>query len=61
MTDELGRSLDRLSAYEPPDAARLSDATARLRASQARLEVQLGAIRRVREHWNTLLAVYPRK
>ena len=61
MTDELGRSLDRLAAHEPPDAGRLSDATARLRASQARLEVQLRAIRRVREQWAALLAVYPRK
>ena len=61
MTDELGRSLDRLAAHEPPDAGRLSEATARLRASQARLAVQLDAIRRVREQWAALLAVYPRK
>ena len=40
-TERSGRSLDRLAAHERPDAGRLSDATASLRASQARLEVQL--------------------
>jgi hypothetical protein len=57
----LGASLERLAAFEPPDVDALSDATARLQTSRARLEIQLGALRRVREQWGALLAFYPRK
>jgi hypothetical protein len=54
-------SLERLSAFEPPDTERLSTAVARMQASRERLGVLTGALGRVRGQWAGLLAVYPKK
>jgi hypothetical protein len=59
--DEFGRRVDRLASHEPADLGRLEDSVARLRRSWAELSVLLHAVRRVREQWAGLLAVYPRK
>ena len=59
--EEFGVSVERLAAHEPPELERLGLSASRLRASQARLSIELGALRRVREQWGALLAVYPRK
>jgi hypothetical protein len=54
-------SLERLSAFEPPDTERLSTAVARMNASRERLSVLTGALGRVRGQWAGLPAVYPKK
>jgi hypothetical protein len=54
-------SLERLSAFEPPDTERLTTAVARMQASRERLGVLTGALGRVRGQWAGLLAVYPKK
>ena len=59
--DALGRSVDRLASFEPPDTERLAAALSRAQASRNRLAVELDALSRVREQWAGLLAIYPRK
>jgi hypothetical protein len=59
--DDFGRRLDRLASHEPPDLGRLEASVERLRRSWAELSVLLHALRRVRDQWAGLLAVYPRK
>jgi hypothetical protein len=59
--DEFGRRVDRLASHEPPDSGRLEASVERLRHSWAELSVLLHALRRVRDQWAGLLAVYPRK
>ena len=60
-TDGLAQSLDKLSAFEPPDVGRVTDSAERLRRSSAELSVLLHALSRVREQWAGLAAIYPRK
>jgi hypothetical protein len=60
-TDALAQSLDRLSAFEPPDIDRVADSAVRLRRSSAELSVLLHALGRVRDQWAGLAAIYPRK
>ena len=59
--DRLADSVDRLSAFEPPDGERLSVAVGRLRASSERLSILTGALGRVQAQWAGLLAIYPKK
>jgi hypothetical protein len=59
--DELSRKVDGLAAHELPELGRLGDSVERLQRSAAELSVLLNALRRVREQWSGLLAVYPRK
>jgi hypothetical protein len=59
--EALSRSLELLSNREPPDTERLSVSMERVEASRSRLSVELGALGRVREQWDGLLANYPRK
>jgi hypothetical protein len=59
--DDFGRRVDRLASHEPPELGRLADSVERLRRSWAELSVLLHALRRVRDQWAGLLAVYPRK
>jgi hypothetical protein len=59
--DELGGKLDALAAYEPPEVERVSESVQRLQRSAAQLSVLVSAVDRVREQWEGLLVVYPRK
>jgi hypothetical protein len=54
-------SLERLSAFEPPDTERLSTAVARMNASRERLSILTGALGRVQGQWAGLLALSPKK
>ncbi|HEV8688570.1 MAG TPA: hypothetical protein VGQ84_14910 [Gaiellaceae bacterium] len=59
--DDFGRRVDGLASHEPAELGRLEESVARLRRSWAELSVLLNALRRVRDQWAGLLAVYPRK
>ncbi len=59
--DALAVSTDRLGTRPPPDFERLTVVLARLEASRARLSLLTGALDRVRNQWDGLLALYPRK
>src|SRR6266850_3775843 len=59
--DDFGRRVDRLASHDPPELGRLAESVERLQRSWAELSVLLHALRRVREQWAGLLAVYPRK
>ena len=59
--DAVTAALERLSAFEPSRLDKLSNSTARLEASRARLGVLTDALGRVRGQWAGLLGLYPKK
>jgi hypothetical protein len=57
----LSNSLEKLNSFEPPDTGAVATAFERLESSRQRLEILTGALRRVHQQWDSLLAIYPRK
>jgi hypothetical protein len=61
---ELGRRAEAVTenaAAKAERGAAVAESFERLRRSQARLEVELAAVRRVREQISTVTVLYPRK
>ena len=59
--DSVSAAAAAMAERQPRDRGRLDRSLARLRLSQARLQILVGAVGRVRAHGRRVTAAYPRK